>query len=71
MTVAHYLLDRISHDPQLAYHFDPCTRSMEMLTEAYAAESGVDLEEFRKAYYASLRFKRPVCAECGKPEVAR
>jgi hypothetical protein len=37
---------------------------MELLTEAYAKEKGLDLEEFRKTYYASLRFEAPVCREC-------
>jgi hypothetical protein len=64
MTAIGHLLDRIKADPRLAYHFDPLTRSMELLTAAYAEENGLDLEEFRKTYYASLRFEAPVCREC-------
>ncbi len=65
MTLAAYLLARIASDPRLAYHFDPLTRSMEMLTETYAKERGLDVEEFRKSYYATLKFERPTCADCG------
>jgi hypothetical protein len=71
MTLASHLLSRIRHDPRLAYYFDPLTRSMELLTATYAAEACVDLEEFRKTYYASLRFEKPICAECGEGEVTR
>jgi hypothetical protein len=66
MTLAELLLARIRHDARLAYYFDPLTVSMEALTRAYAEEQGIDVEEFRKAYYASLRFERPVCSECGE-----
>lgn len=64
MTLADHLLRRIARDPRLAYHFDPITTSMEMLTEAYAAENSLDLEEFRRTYYAELRFEAPLCREC-------
>lgn len=64
MTLARYLLNRIARDPQLAYHFDPMTASMERLTETCAKELGADLEEFRAKYYAVLKFERPLCAEC-------
>lgn len=66
MTLAAYLLRRIADDPRLAYHFDPITHSMEMLTAAYAAEQGINVEDFRKTYYARLRFERPRCRECGE-----
>jgi hypothetical protein len=68
MTVAQYLLERIRNDPRVAYHFDPITQSMEMLTATYAAEQGIDVEEFRKTYYASLRFEKPLCSECRQSE---
>jgi hypothetical protein len=64
MTLSGYLLRRIRDDARLAYYFDPMTQSMEMLTAAYATEQGLDVEEFRKTYYASLRFERPTCREC-------
>ena len=56
--VAH-LLRRIQSDPRLAYYFDPLTRSMELLTAAHASANGVDVEQFRKEYYAQLRFEAP------------
>ena len=59
-----HLLRRIKDDPRLAYYFDPFTESMELLTAAYAEAQGVDLETFRKEFYASLRFDRPVCRDC-------
>lgn len=55
-----HLLQRIVADPRLAYHFDPITRSMELLTQAHATDEGIDLEEFRKAYYSGLKFAGPV-----------
>jgi len=59
MTLAAHLLKRIREDARLAYYFDPITTSMELLTAEYAKEQSLDLEEFRKAYYAQLRFERP------------
>ena len=64
MTLAAYLLNRIREDARLAYHFDPITQSMEMLTAEYAKEQGLDVDEFRKAYYSRLRFERPRCSNC-------
>lgn len=64
MTVSGYLLGRIRRDARLAFYFDPFSESMELLTATYAAENGLDLEEFRKKYYASLRFEKPLCTEC-------
>jgi len=64
MTATDHLLRRIANDSRLAYYFDPMTRSMEMLTAAYATEQGIDVEEFRKTYYARLRFEKPMCQEC-------
>lgn len=58
-TTAAYLLDRIARDPRLAYYFDPLTESMEMLTADYARETGQDLEDFRRRYYARLKFEKP------------
>lgn len=54
-----HLLDRIARDPRLAYHFDFFSRSMELLTEEYARQTGLDLEEFRRNYYAKLTFEAP------------
>jgi hypothetical protein len=59
MTAAAYLLDRIAHNPRLAYYFDPITRSMELLTKEYAEQQGLDLEDFRRSYYARLKFEAP------------
>lgn len=59
-----HLLWRIKDDPRLAYYFDPFTKSMELLTAAYAEAHGVDLAAFRKEFYDSLRFDRPVCTNC-------
>lgn len=64
MTAAAYLLDRIVRDPRIAYYFDPFSRSMEILTEEYAAQKGLDLEEFRKEFYPKLRFEPPTCRNC-------
>jgi hypothetical protein len=64
MTLATYLIRRIADDPRVAWHFDPITQSMELLTAAYAEEHGLDVEEFRKKYYASLKFERPQCRDC-------
>lgn len=65
MTVAEHILNRIARDPRLAYHFDPFTASMEMLTEAFARENNLDLEKFRAEYYPKLNFERPLCHKCG------
>jgi hypothetical protein len=64
MTAAAYLLRRIADDPRVAYHFDPMTQSMELLTAEYAKEKGIDVEVFRNNFYASLRFERPRCSNC-------
>jgi hypothetical protein len=64
MTLSQHILNRIASDPRLAYYFDPLTRSMEMLTEAFARENNLDLEKFRSEYYAKLKFERPLCREC-------
>lgn len=61
----HHLLQRIQRDPQLAHYFSPITRSMEELTKAHALSRGLDLEQFRKDYYSTLNFERPVCGKCG------
>lgn len=66
MTAVSYLIARIQRDPRLAYHFDPITESMQLLTTEYAKEHGLDVEEFRKQYYPSLRFERPRCGVCGE-----
>lgn len=65
MTVAAHLLARIARDPRLAYYFDPMTQSMEILTEEYAQQKGLVLEEFRREYYSRLKFEAPHCQECG------
>lgn len=64
MTAAAYLLDRIVRDPRLAYYFDPLSRSMEILTEEYASQNGLEVDAFRKEYYAKLKFEAPKCREC-------
>ena len=64
MTVVEHLLARIARDPRLAYYFDRFTQSMEMLTEEYAGQKGLDLEDFRRDYYAKLKFEAPACREC-------
>jgi len=61
-----HLLSRIAADPRLAYYFDPLTRSMEELTEAYSLAKGLGVEEFRTRYYQKLRFERPICPECSE-----
>jgi len=54
-----HLLVRIRHDPRLAYFFDPLTQSMGMLTAAHAEAIGLDVEQFRKEYYALLSYEAP------------
>lgn len=49
-----YILMRIKNDPRIAYHFDPITESMQLLTLAHAEATGVDVAEFRKEYYARV-----------------
>ena len=63
-----HLLNRIAHDPRLAYYFDPVTQSMEELTAQYALEYGIDVEKFRKEYYAKLQFERPTCRRCERKD---
>jgi hypothetical protein len=63
-TAIHHLLQRIQRDPAIAWHFDPITRSMEELTRAHAQLHGLDVEEFRKDYFATLDFQEPRCAGC-------
>lgn len=60
----HRLLQRIQRDPAVAWHFDPITRSMEDLTRAHSLLHGLDVEEFRKDYFATLDFQEPRCAGC-------
>lgn len=59
MSACEHLLRRIAKDPKLAWYFDPCTESMELLTRDYCKEIDADLEGFRKTYYSTLRFERP------------
>jgi hypothetical protein len=66
MTVAEHLLARIARDPRLAYYFDPWTQSMEMLTEQYALEKGLELSEFRREYYSRLKFEPPLARQPGR-----
>ncbi|SFF15033.1 hypothetical protein [Paracidovorax wautersii] len=60
----HHLLQRIQRDPSVAWHFDPITRSMEELTLAHALLQGLDVDQFRKDFFATLEFKEPRCAAC-------
>ena len=67
MNLAAHLLNRIARDPRLAYYFDPFTESMELLTAEYANQHGLNVSEFRKSYYAQLKYEQPVCqGECRK-----
>lgn len=62
-----YLLDRILHDPQLAFYFDPLTRSMELLLQAWS-EVQCREDNFHVLcadVTARLQFERPVCADRG------
>lgn len=54
-----HLLNRIKDSPRLAYYFDPITKSMDLLTLAYAEANGLDVNEFRKSYYTTLKFEAP------------
>jgi hypothetical protein len=65
VTLAAHLLNRILRDPRLAYYFDPVTESMELLTAAYAAETGQDVEVVRREVEKFIRFEPPACKECG------
>lgn len=67
-TLAAYLINRILSDPRVAYHFDPFTQSMEMLTAQYAQEQGRDVEEYRASLYPKLRFEKPKCNDCCSDE---
>lgn len=69
ITVSGYLLRRILDDPRVAYHFDPITRSMELLTETYALEHALDLAEFRNQLYAELKFEGLHCPDCDRKVV--
>ena len=66
MTAAAHLLARIARDPRLAYYFDSMTQSMEILTEEYAKQHGLDVEKFRRDYYSRLKFEAPRCTDCGE-----
>lgn len=59
-TLTTHLLQRIAREPRLAYYFDPISRSMELLTEAHAADHALDLEGFRETYYPQLKFEAPL-----------
>lgn len=67
--IAH-LLTRIADDPRLAYYLDPMSRSMELLTEAYATLKGLSVEEFRGQYYPRLKFEAPKCRNCAEIQEA-
>lgn len=63
-SISGYLLNRIQEDPRLAYHFDPITESMLRLTADYAASKGLNVDDFRRMYYAGLKFEAPMCRDC-------
>lgn len=66
-----HLVRRIAGNPRLAYYFDPLTESMSLLTAAYADVYGLDVESFRKDFYAALRFEAPRCRGCPEAEAAQ
>lgn len=57
-----HMIHLLMRDPRRAYYFDPCTESMVLLTAAYAESHGLNVDEFRKEYYAGLRFEAPRAA---------
>ncbi len=59
-----HLMRRLLDDPRVAYYFDPFTRSMELLSEAYAEVSGLSVERVRAEIYPRLRVEAPSCREC-------
>jgi len=54
-----YLLRRIADNPKLAYFFDPMSESYGQITQAYAQEKGIDVEEFRRKYKSRLCIEAP------------
>jgi hypothetical protein len=53
---AKHLLRRMQQDGRLAYLMDPLTTSYELLTAEVAAATGQDVESFRKAFEATLKY---------------
>lgn len=62
-----YLLDQIKSRPEWAYYF-AFTRSLEMMTEAYAAKNGLNHIEYLEDYYRNLKASRPQCRKCHEEE---
>lgn len=61
---AYHMADRVLRDPRVAYHVGPYSRSLELLTEAYAEISGRQLDEVRADFNARIKTERPACPEC-------
>ena len=59
-----HLLRRITSDPRLAYYFDPCTESFQLLIDAYSKSTGRDPEELRAEIKSEINTERPRCREC-------
>ena len=52
-----HILRQMQHDARLAWLIGPGSRTYELLTEEAARKNGLDLEELRQQYEATLKFE--------------
>lgn len=52
-----HVLKRLQADGRLAYLIGPGSESFDLITQAYAEERGLDIEEFRKSFAADLKYE--------------
>lgn len=57
--VAAHVLRQVRGNPRLAYYIGPMSESYELLTQAVAEASGVNVDEFRREIESTLRTQGP------------
>jgi hypothetical protein len=66
-TAVAHVLRRIKDDPRIAYHFGH-TESLALLCAAHAEAQGLNAEQFKREFQASLLTEAPRCrsGECSE-----
>ena len=60
-----HLLRRLIRDPRIAYYFDPCTESFELLTKAHALLTGQAAADVSAHLSQEMVYAPPTCSACG------
>lgn len=60
-----HLLRRLIRDPRIAYYFDPCTESFELLTKAHALLTGQAAADVSAHQAHNMFYAPPTCSACG------